>query len=153
MCDMMLAVPMIGRQQVVKRHWPVLRVDESSRIVVRRDRVKQSDPTIVKHLEHRERRLDRRRAAVLELGPCLLVVRLDRRPVLRQRPLEPDVRIHMTVGHVVHKLPNSPSLGAIRCIELRVVEATNGGAQIRRRCGDGVDGGSAFRLGERRRPL
>jgi hypothetical protein len=50
-------------------------------------------------------------------------------------------------------LPNSPTFGPIRRIELRVVEPTNGGSQIRRRCGNGIDGGSAFRPGERCRSL
>lgn len=99
----------------------------------------------MQHVEHGERRLDGCDTAVLEHRPRFLVVRLDRRGVFRQSPLESDVRVHVTVGHVVHDLPNGPTVGPVGRVELSIIETLNRGAHVGGRGGNGVDGGAAFR--------
>src|SRR5579864_9318517 len=69
MCDVMPAVPMICREQAVERHGSVLGVNERSRIIIRRKRTKKSNPAVVQHVEHGERRLDWRDTTVLERRP------------------------------------------------------------------------------------
>lgn len=144
---------MIRRQHIVECHRSVFGMNEFSRIVLRRNRFEQSHPTIMQHLEHGERRLDRRGPTVVELRPSRFVIRFDRRRVFGQRPLESDVRVRVTVGDMVHDLPNGPAVGTIRRVELRIVETANGGAQFRRRRGDRIDGGATLGLGEGRRSL
>ena len=57
-------------------------------------------------------------AHVGKLGPRVLVVRLDRRPVFGQRQLHPDEAVHVAVGDVVHDLPDGPAARAVRRVEL-----------------------------------
>jgi hypothetical protein len=78
-------------------------------------------------------------AHVSQLRPERLVVRLDRRDVLGQRELEADVRVEVTVGHVVHDLPHGPTAGAVWRLDLLVCEVFDGRAQARRRAGNDLD--------------
>ena len=69
---------------------------------------------------------------VAELGPRGLVVRLDRRRVLRDRELEAHVGVQVAVGHVMHDLPHRPSARPIRRVELRIGGAADApGAAVR----------------------
>lgn len=153
MRHVMLAVPFVRRQKAVECHDAVLRMHERSRIVIRCDRAEQPDPPIVQHLEHRERRLDRRRARVIEFRPQRFIVRLDRWIVLRQRPLEADVRVQVTVRYVMHDLTYGPPPGPVRCVKLRVVQTADRGAHVRRRGRNGVDSRPSRGVGECRWPL
>ncbi len=63
-------------------------------------------------------------------GPCSFVVGLDRRPVLRERELEPHIAVDVTVGDMVDELAYRPAAFAIGSIELRVVEALDRGAKM-----------------------
>ena len=65
----------------------------------------------------------RLRFVILKFCPFCLVIRFDRRIIFCQRPLKPDVCIHMTVGKVMHHLPNGPSVRAIRSIQLFIIQS------------------------------
>ena len=52
----------------------------------------------------------------------LLVVCRDERVFFRQRQLEANERVHVTVRDVMHDLPDRPASRTIRSIELRVVQ-------------------------------
>jgi len=78
-------------------------------------------------------------ARVRQLGPLRLVVRFDRRRIFRERQFEPNERVHVAVGYVMHDLSDGPAVGTIRRVELRVGKSANGGAPARGRRDDGVD--------------
>ena len=64
----------------------------------------------------------------------------DRRPDgglrLGQRQPQADEAVHVAVGDVVDGLPDGPASGAVRRIELGIVQAANGVAVERRGGGD-----------------
>ena len=75
-----------------------------------------------------------------EFGPLGFLVGLDRRLVFGEREPQADEGVHVAVGDVVDDLADGPAAFAIGRVELRVVEAADGRAQFRRRCGDFGDG-------------
>ncbi len=86
-------------------------------------------------------RVDGGGAGVGELGPELLVVGLDGGPILGEGEADADVGIHVAVGDVVDELADGPAAVAIGGVELRVVQAGDGGAEIFRQGGEDGDGG------------
>src|SRR5688500_10289308 len=81
-------------------------------------RLQQRHPSLVQRFQQRERYFDWSSANVAKLGPTVFVVRLDSRFVFSQRKLEAAVAVQMTVGHMVHDLPNGPAARPIRRVEL-----------------------------------
>ena len=72
----------------------------------------------MERIQQVERDRDRNFLRIGELRPRGLVVRLDRRLVLRKRELEARVRIQMTVRNVMDNLFYSPSARAVSRLEL-----------------------------------
>src|SRR5687768_9279231 len=79
-----------------------------SRELLRCQRAVDSLPACVHVVENRERGLDGQRG-VGKARPCRLIVRLDRRPILSQRKLQPDEPVHMAVRDMVNDLPHGPT--------------------------------------------
>ena len=107
----------------------------------------------MENLEHGERCLDGRRAAVVELRPRRLIVSFDGRRIFGQRPLASDVGVEMAVRDVVHDLPHGPAVWTIRRVELRFAKITNGGAHVGRCGSDDVDRVATLCIGQRFRPV
>src|SRR5438105_1124835 len=95
-----------------------------------------------------QRRFDRRRARIDQLGPLSLVVSFYRRFVLSEGKLEADVTVHMTVGHVVNNLAYGPSFLSVWRVQLCRAQSGDCTAHPLRRCGNLLDEAvSLFRSG------
>ena len=104
----------------------------------RRYGAQEVNPPLVERLEQSNRDVDRK-THVRQLGPCLLVVRLDRRIVFRESQAEAGERVEVAVSHVMDGLTHRPAARPVRRVELLVRQAAHGLAELRRRRGDGVD--------------
>src|SRR5690606_37403704 len=60
-----------------------------------------------------------------QFGPTLFVVSFDRWLFFRERPLESDHTVHMTVRAMVYHLPDCPSIGTIGCVKLFIAQMLN----------------------------
>src|ERR1700678_804018 len=107
--------------------------------VLRRQRAQQAHPAIMQRIEQAQRHFDWCRLRVAQLSPKLLLVRLDGGFGLRERKLEPDVGVHVAVGHMMRNLSHSPSPRAVRCVELRRREPRNGSTEISWHARDVID--------------
>jgi hypothetical protein len=104
---------------------------------------------LVECVEQPKRHVDRQ-THVRQLGPRLLVVRLDRGILFREAEPKADERVHVAVGHVMNRLTNRPAAWPVRRVELLVRQPAHGLAELRRRGGDGVDALRALARGQRR---
>src|SRR5262245_13907542 len=86
-------------------------------------------------------------ASILKLRPSVLVVRLDRGLGFSQAQLEPDIRIEMAVGQMVHDLKDGPAPGAIRFVQWLGGKTRDGRTQSGRRSGNAVDKRAALVMG------
>src|SRR6185437_6665588 len=68
-----------------------------------------------------------------QLRPARFVVGLDGRLVLRQRQLEPHVRVHVAVGEMMHHLLDAPAAVAIGSRKLLARQSLHRRAQLLRR--------------------
>ena len=118
MRDMMPAVPRIKTSALGQTDNSNLRVTKRSLEIRWRKRLQQQHPTLVKRFQQRKRHFDWGSANVAKLGPTVFVVSLDRWFVFGERELEPTIAVQVTIGHVVHDLPNSPAAWSIRRLEL-----------------------------------
>src|ERR1700757_2118957 len=64
---------------------------------------------------------------IFEPRPVSLLVRFDGGLSLGQREPQPDIGVHVAVGHVVNHLAHGPAALAVRSLELRVGEPSDGG--------------------------
>ena len=115
---MVPAVPGIKTRVLSKGDKSNLRMPKRSLEVIRSKRLQQRHPSAVERFEQRKRYIDRRDTRIVKLGPTVLVVGLYRGFIFSQRELEPAVAVQVAVGNVMHDLPNSPTIGAIRCVKL-----------------------------------
>src|SRR5712691_7559643 len=122
MAGVMPSMPGVVAEDGVEGHNAVFGMRQLSLEIGIGHRTKQTNPTIVQRFEQRERRRDRRVAAVRELRPSRLVIRPDRRILLRQRKLETRVRVEVTVWNMMDDLAGSPAAFAIGRVELSIVE-------------------------------
>lgn len=122
----MAAVPGIHADRHVERVRARLGMLVRRRERLRGQRFQQDRPALVERLKEPEGKLHAGHG-IGKFGPSLLVVRLDDRVGLRQRPLEADVRVHVGIGHVMYYLPNRPAPLAVGRIELRLRETGHGG--------------------------
>src|ERR1043166_2590846 len=99
----------------------------------------EHDPTLMEHLEQRERSLDGCAATVGEFGPEVFFVRLDGGHFFGEGKLEAYVTIHVAVGDMVHHLPHSPATGPIRRFELRRRQPLGRGSEAPRCSGELVN--------------
>src|SRR6185437_5099438 len=83
---------------------------------------------------------------VRQRHPHILVVRLDRGCALAQGLLEPHICVDVAVRHVVDHLPNGPTAGTVRRVELARCEPGYRGAQRSWRTRNVVDQRCALRL-------
>lgn len=104
--------------EIVDGNLTNLWVDQRARELIRRQCAQHGGPAGVERVEHRERHRDGQ-PLIRQLRKRLLIVRFDRRVVLGDGQLQPDVRIEVTIGHMMHDLPDGPSARPIWCIELR----------------------------------
>jgi len=118
MGDVMARVPAVMVHQVIDGDLPNLRVDKRARELFNGQRAQHSCPAGVERIEHRERYGDGQ-PLIWQLRKRLLIVRFDRRVVLGNGQLHPDVRIDVTVGHMMDNLPDGPPARPIWCVELR----------------------------------
>src|SRR6185437_1818648 len=70
---------------------------------------------------------------IAQLRPARFVVRLDGRLVLRQRQLEPHIRVHVAVGEMMHHLLDAPAAVAIRSRKLLARQSLHRRALLLRR--------------------
>src|SRR5687768_16916015 len=106
--DMMTGVPPVHLHLPVERQRiRVFRMHEVPLPVRPADRLVDRDPPRMQAVQELQRNLHRQRR-VGKNGKLLLVVRHDRRAVLRQRHLEPRERVDMAVSDVMHHLPHGP---------------------------------------------
>jgi len=92
--------------------------------------LEQADPARVQRVDERERDIDGKPAAVGERGPGGLVVWLDGGPIFGEGELEANVAVGVAVGDVVHELADGPATVAVGRVDLRVVEAGDGFAEV-----------------------
>lgn len=149
MPDMMPAVPRIHRDVPVEMDGTMVGVEEAALEVLGPEGAQEMDPPLVEALEERQRGLDRRGAHIREFSPAGFVVRFDGRLVFGQCELEPDERVQMAVGNVMHDLPDRPATVSVRRLELLFVETVHDLAQMRRCRGDFVDELPPLLRGER----
>src|SRR6185295_1753037 len=111
----MTAVPSVQTNVLRKSDHSKLGMPKRSLEVRWRERFQQRDPAGVKRFKQRKRHFDRRRARILELGPAVFVIRLDRWFFFCERELEPAIAVQVAVRHVMDYLANGPTAGPIRC--------------------------------------
>ena len=117
--EMMPAVPGVGPDGDRQSGGARFRVDELSLELCPAQAVQQIHPAAVEGGQEIKRRSDRF-PTVRQLGPTLLVVGLDHGPVFRQRQLESNVAVHVTVGQVVDHLPDGPATRTVRGVQSAV---------------------------------
>src|ERR1035437_5290972 len=77
---------------------------------------------------------------VIEFGPAIFIVGADhRRFVLGQCELEPNIRIGVTIGDVMHCLPNGPAAGTVFSIKLRIDKTAGGSGEPSRELADSIN--------------
>jgi hypothetical protein len=87
-----------------------------------------------------ERDGNRQRSRIGQFCPLTLVVRVDFRWIrFGDGMFHSHVRIHVTVGHVMHNLPDRPPAQSIAGLELRIRQALHERTEIGRRAFDIVD--------------
>ncbi len=72
----------------------------------------------MQRFQQRKRHLHRRSAGVSQLGPSLLVVRLDSRFLLSQCQPKAHIAIEVAVGNMMDKLSDGPPSGPVRRVDL-----------------------------------
>jgi hypothetical protein len=113
---MMLAVPRVRGEGGIQTHSLAgVGVQEAASKLRLRHRVQQLGPSNVQRFQQSERRLDIAPARVFQGSPAALVVRLDCWQFLGQRPLEPNVTVHVTVRHTECACCIIAVAGAIGC--------------------------------------
>src|SRR5882724_2433098 len=118
-----------------------------------REHPQQQHPPLVERPEQRQRRVDRRRPRLRQLGPAGLLVRLDGGGVLGQRELETGVSIQVTVRHMMDHLTDGPASFAVRRIQLGVVEPAHGLANLAGKRRNLIDERGPFGVGKGGRGL
>ena len=150
----MPAVPRVEPEHRIERRCAPLRMLDRAGKIRWTHAAEQRDPALVQRRQQIERHRDRG-AHLRCLGPVLFLVCLDRRGVFGEPPLEAHVGIHVAVGEVMRHLAHRPPAGAIRRVELRIVEAGDRAAEVHRRRGDLLDAAVAVsrrQLGDGREP-
>ena len=108
--------------------------------VVFRQLAQEGDPAAMQRREEIERDGNRERSRIGQFCPLTLVVRVDSRWIrFGDGKFHPHVRIHVTVGHVMHHLPDRPTAQSIAGLELRIRQALHERTEIGRRAFDVVD--------------
>src|SRR2546423_5486193 len=151
----MAAVPGVERQQLTQcQHYiPPLRMTESAVESGGVHRPEQGHPALMKRIEQVERNLDRSPLRVRKLGPPGFLIRLYCRLVLSQSELEPAVRVHVTVGNVMHQLLYGPAAGTVASLELIAGQTRHGGSKRARCFGDLGNKSRIVSLTHRRVPI
>ena len=118
----MLAVPFVQEQQPIDVALAAFRVNQRPRKLFLLQRSPDAVPAVVHGRQQRKRDLDRGELRIRQFGPRILIVRLDRRLVFRERQLQSHVSVQVAVRNVMHNLPYRPAARAIRRVELRFVQ-------------------------------
>src|SRR5687768_5391948 len=120
MRDVMTRVPRVHLSVAIERlQLRILRMNERSRELLLAEDLVDGNPARVQCRQQVQRNPNRQ-AHVAKLGERLFVVRLDCGVLLGQRELDSGEAVHVAVGHVMDHLADSPSIGTIRRVELRV---------------------------------
>src|SRR5260370_2475825 len=115
------------------------------REVFRLQRAQQRDPAPVHALQQGKRNLNRSQGVVRQVGPSLLIIRLDGRSLFRECQLATDISVQVAVGNVVDKLANGPAAVTVWHIQLAVGKTEDGFRNTLRQGADHLDmAGSDF---------
>lgn len=83
--------------------------------------------------EQHQRGLHGRRTRIVKVRPALLIVRLNERFLFGQCQFKSNVAVQVTVGQVMHHLPDGPTTGSIGSIDLLVGQSLDGSSKLGRR--------------------
>src|SRR6266481_9780774 len=120
------AVPPVKEEQPIHILQAGFRMAKRTRVLLRRDGSQQTNPAVVEGIQKFERNFDRCVLGIIEPGPIGLLVRLDRRFSFGQREPQPDVGVHVAVGHVVDYLAHSPAAFAVGSFKLQICQSRDG---------------------------
>jgi len=145
--DVVAAMPTIQANVLRETYYSKLGMPKRALEIIGPKRVQQQHPSLMKRFKQCKRNFCRRRARILKLGPSIFVIRFDGRLIFGERKLEPAVAVQVTIGHVMHDLPDSPPAGSIRRVELLLSQPFNRGSKLRGRFGYFVNRSPHFFIG------
>ena len=131
-------MPGVEGQNTIECPFAGFGVVELASIICPGHRVEQSDPSLVDRSQQSQRNIDRQ-LRVAQLGPPVLVIRFNGRFIFCQRPFETYQSVAMAVRHVMGSVPDCPAAGAIRSIELPIVEAVHRRGKLFRKIFEDLD--------------